>query len=781
MGWLLVAQLAVVASGPDTATVCDTIRITAAAQAEGRTAPALTLPLPRGVELLRADLTARLEPDGTGGTIAFTEASYLVASATTGHLVIPGAVATLGTHRATASPIPIDVHEDDSPAPVVLVRSSLDNGRRRGPVDTLYVGQQVDYVVDVQLNDEARQRLRRNPTFFPPEMPAVLAYDLPAPAPVRRTGGHCFETLSYHRALFPLFPGATTIPPATLTYGLPVSLSFFSREERFERRTDSVSFLALEPPAAGRPADYTGAIGELRASAHLGTAPPRMGDPLVLTLRVEGRGNVKLLPRPALALSWASIADGEERVDIDTSQARVQGAKEFDWLLTPRAAGGRVVPAIRYPYFDPERVAYGTAVTDSISLDVAAATLATLDTAATPQLAIRTELRDEVPPPIPARPWFWLLLAAAPAPATLRRVVRRRRRRAAGVPPGRRLQSLVGARSTPPARELRRLYLDALRERIPTLTLATVQAPLARQLRRVGVTEATAVVAEELLGRFDRAAFAESGESVATLAKDAAAVVQAVDAEAVRRRSEAGRTLVIVATITLIGGSLIAMPTDAAQSFSQGVQAYTRHQPVAAERWFARAATRVPRAPDSWANFGTAAWAANDSARAALGWQRALRLEPLDVESRERIAAIGPIAIDAEGYVPPVPVNALAAVALALWIVAWLALALPAARRPGAVRPVAGGIIVVAVVALLAALELDQRLDPRGLAVLRGATTLLDDPSPTANSSATGTVGEVGRLGIREGEWIRITLDGGRAGWMPVRGMIPMDGPSPAD
>jgi hypothetical protein len=45
-------------------------------------------------------------------------------------------------------------------------------------VDSLYVGQQVDYVVDVQLNAAARRRLRRNPTFFPPDMPAVLAYDV---------------------------------------------------------------------------------------------------------------------------------------------------------------------------------------------------------------------------------------------------------------------------------------------------------------------------------------------------------------------------------------------------------------------------------------------------------------------------------------------------------------------------------------------------------------------------------------------------------------------------
>jgi hypothetical protein len=52
-----------------------------------------------------------------------------------------------------------------------------------------------------------------------------------------------------------------------------------------------------------------------------------MGDPVVLTLRLEGTGNVKLWPRPPITLAWASVADGEERVVVDTSQARVRGSK----------------------------------------------------------------------------------------------------------------------------------------------------------------------------------------------------------------------------------------------------------------------------------------------------------------------------------------------------------------------------------------------------------------------------------------------------------------------
>ena len=151
------------------------------------------------------------------------------------------------------------------------------------------------------LNETVRERLRRNPTFFPPDMQSMLAYDLPTRAdpPRRQVGSHCFDALVYQRALFPLMPGRFSIPPAQLVYSLPLSASFFSREETHELQTDSTVIVAIEPPTQGRPADYGGAVGNLRVAAKLDTVASRVGDPMRLTVRVSGTGNVKLFPRPA--------------------------------------------------------------------------------------------------------------------------------------------------------------------------------------------------------------------------------------------------------------------------------------------------------------------------------------------------------------------------------------------------------------------------------------------------------------------------------------------------
>jgi tetratricopeptide (TPR) repeat protein len=775
IGLALIAQIAIVARGPDTATSCAPLELSVAARAPGGVAPRITLPLGGDVQLLRSSVVSRTDYDGAGQPSTITEGVFVVATRAVGRVVLPPFVATVGTASARSAPVAVEVSPSEVSSPTVLVRASLDAGNAaRG--DSLYVGQQVDYVVDVQLNEAARQRLRRNPTFFSPDMPAVLAYDLPAPPPVERETRRCFETLSYRRALFPLFPGPAVIPPAVLTYSLPLSTSFFSREESYEVRTEGVHFVAIEPPVGGRPSDYLGAVGAVRASASLSTLQGRMGDPVVLTVRLEGTGNVKLLPRPAITLPWASIALGEERVTVDTSVAAVRGSKEFDWLLTPERAGHLVVPSVRYPYFDPARGAYGVDVTDSMALDVATASLASADTSLATRLPIRTALRAEVPPELPTRGWYWLLLLLAPAPATLRRLRSGRRRRASRVSAARRLGKLGSARTPPAPRELRRAFLDAMRDRVPALRDSASRLPLGRALRYAGVTEATALEADEVLDRLDAAAFSPAGRVDPALVRRAVAIATAVDNEAVRPTPVHPGVASALLLALLVGAQLAAMPDAVTRTFADGVAAYERGEFAAAQRLFARTSARAPRAVDAWANFGAAAWTRGDTAHAAFGWQRALRLDPLDGEVRERLASVQPPLIGSAAYVAPLPVNAMALGALVLWLSAWLALALPVSWRPPQTRAVAGGALVLAIVALGGALELRDRADVRGLGVLRSGRELLDAPTPTAPPAATATAGEVGAMGAREGAWVRLTLDGSRAGWLPVAALLPLDG-----
>ena len=777
---LVLAQIAIVAHAPDTASACVPFELTVAARSPGAIAPRVELPLPAPWQLLRRSVVSRVERDGAGQPSSITEGTFVVTTNAVGHVSVPGFTATVGATHAESPPAAIAVHSVAQLVPAVLVRARLEREPALESPGTLYVGEQVDYVVDVQLNRAARTRLRRNPTFFPPEMPSMLAYDLPAPRTVGRDGRRCFESLSYRRALFPLYPGNVAIAPAALSYSLPLSTSFFSREESVELHTDSARMFVREPPAVGRPAEYAGAVGgSLSARARVSASSGRMGDPVILTLRVIGTGNVKLWPRPTLRVPWAALALGAERVEVDSLHDVVSGSKEFDWLVTPRESGARQLPVIDYIYFDPRLEVYRTVHADSIGLDVSAAALASADTLPAIRLALRSSLHDERAPFLPARPIFWLLLALAPAPAAVRRARATRRRRRLGLSPAESLRRAALADHPVSARELRRLFQSALGERVPLGRDAGGRSSISRALLRAGVTRETAARAGQLADALDAAAFSSRNTVDSAAAREVHTVLTAIDLEALPARAGTLHTLPLALLVVALGSALLAASPAATlvHAFADGVARYEAADYRGAQRLFESVAARAPRAVDAWANAGAAAWAHGDTASAARDWQRALRIEPTDAETRERLTPLQPESLSARASVAPVSPDALAIATLMLWILGWLVIAIPPARRPLTARAWAGGTIVAGLLTLTATLEAQNRLDSRQLAVLRSGRSLLDSPSPSAQPIGAGSAGEGGTLGARDGAWVRLTLDGARAGWVPVESVLALDAP----
>ena len=655
--------------------------------------------------------------------------------------------------------------------------------------ETVYVGQQASYQVGVFLGDEVRARLRRNPEFVPPEMSGMLAYELPVThGVVPGAGRGRYEVHVFERAVFPLMPGAHQVPPARLTYSLPLSRQFFSREESHVLRSEPVRVVAIAPPAAGRPRDFEGAVASgLSVDAIVrDDTSARVGDPLLLTIRVSGRGNVNLFPRPRLTLGWAQAVAADERVTLDSTSRLVAGTKEFDWLVTPRQPGRAVVAAVRYPYFDPYGERYLLAVTRPETLSVAPGTLAALDstpnTAPATAMPLRQRYRGEPAPPPARHPLYWLAVAAFPLPALVLRVRRRPPRRRRAPDAAAQLTGLATAGAPPEPRRVRAAYVRALGERLrqPSLPVSAPGA-LARLLRREGVSADVAAESQALLVALDAAAYARATDAAGDgstpaagdLARRAAASYAAVDAEARRRPSAArGATRVLPLALLAFGaaaGALHAVqpvPTmSPATLFRDGVRSYeARHFGDAAEL-FAASARRAPRAPDAWANLGTAAWAAGDTARAALGWQRALRLEPMADDVRGRLALLPSEQLAGWAAVPPVPPSLLQWLALAAWLTAWgFAARRSQRRRRNAMAPA----VAAGVAALLCgggAVLLDERLAARDLAIVLESTPLRNTPALAAAPTGVARVGAVARVDARAGAWSRVETPDG-AGWI---------------
>lgn len=627
--------------------------------------------------------------------------------------------------------------------------------------DTVYVGQQANYTLTVRIPSDVRQRLRRNPEFVPPEARAMLAYDLPSVKLDPTVDGP--EEHVFRRALFPLTPGRYAIPPSRLTYALPQSPSFFSREEERTLRSEAVSFVAIDPPRRERPAGWNGAVGRWSATARADGAA-RVGDPFVLTLRVTGVGNATLLPRPTIAFAWADIVAADERVKLDSTPTALAGTKEFAWLVTPRETGLQVVPVLEYVFFDPAARRYDVARTAPITLRVAAGDLVSIPTRAAVAgtdtiLPLRPSLAGARPLALPAALlWMWLALLAPLPWAYL--AWRRRRPRTPRVPtPLERLHALRDA----PAGSLRALFDEAILQRTGVrLEQATGPGALASALRREGVTVETAGAAEQLRDALDRGAYA-SARSRSDLRERVEQLVKKVAAEARRR---AGAACIILALLAGAAGAHAQGADPALLAFTEGQTAFAGRDFGRARDAFLRAARAAPRDPAAWANLGTAAWEAADTASAVLGWQRALRLDPMSGDLRpllQRVRAPQTRGAAAVWFVPPLPVAALAFV---LWCGAWILLALWTRRER--VRPVGFALLVPGLALALFALVAETRLRAQDLVVVAASEPLRNLPALGAEAGAMPLVGEVARVLERRGVWLRIELEAGRSGWYPA-------------
>lgn len=693
-------------------------------------------------------------------------------------------------------------------SPAILKRVRVDPSRlvdfhAAVSPETLFVGQQATYQVAVLLDEAVGARLPRNPEYLPPELRGLLAYDLGGQQRfTHESNGKRYTAYVFQKALFPLAPGSITIPSPQLSYSLRQSSSYFSREDAHTVRAESSTVIVRPLPDENKPVDFTGAVGIFKSAVHLDAATARVGDPLVLTLRVSGSGNIKLLPRPTLEVEWATAVPGTERLTMDTSGVVVRGSKEFDWILTPTRAGDVSTPAVSYSYFNPEKRAYEVAEAAPVAFAVNAGSLASNEQGeqSTAVLPLRTHDVGVVAEPLMDHWEVWAALALMPLPA-LALLLLGVPRAKAEAPAIDMLRSMVqkptvvnAPRSAskepegPPttARDVRRLLLSSLARRLEVSTeVLTDRRRTRRLLRRRGVTAETTESLLAKLSDLDVASFAaanvESSEATATFSKHALALYDQVDREALLplaqrlRRTKRGKVVagMLLATALLGGVSASTTSAQSPSSWDVAKQDYLNRQFVDAANAFQALSRQSPRDADVLANWGTAAWAAGDTVSTVIAWQRAARLDPLAADLREHLLRLPSGSRDGVADIPLVPVQALGLVGIVLWTVGcgvatWL---LWRKRKQRPAMP-ALNVLTVALLMLGAASAATsawgaRQLRTDGLAVVLRPETLRATPEAGADAQGGAATGDVVRVSEIVPRWASIEHADGRTGWLP--------------
>jgi len=703
---------------------------------------------------------------GVGGPFYATVRAVTLRAEQVGQLVIGPVVARQGADRVQTEPVLVAVDSAPARQPTVLgdaARALVDAVPPRGgaqPVvgvavssDTVLVGQQVDVVVVAWFPRAVRDRLRRPPVVS--LSAAAGAWVLPQPVPAgaalsRRGPSGWVDAFVAHQVLLPLAAGRLVIPPAVVTYALPLSFSFFSREDRLTLTSDSLTITVLPlPPDRAATAAPTVVGSDVTVHVRWPSADARVGEPIELATAVSGTGNVPLWSEPRI--DWPAgfrtyPAGTDERVELRAG--RLAGTKVFRVVVVPDSSGSFVIPEIRYPYFDVSSGRYAVAVAPPRSLGVAppaeSRALRTAPPLARAAAPWTRALTDRVPPV------EWLVFALLPPAAAL--LVRRRRARRGGSAAA----ALAPPRPLTPLGRLEREFDALLASHVPDDGVR-YGAGLGAALRAAGMDGAVADHVVRLRDRLRAARYGPRGVGDgAGIAAELERVLASLGhGERRRRRARRVATGAAALALALAAGGVAGQSLTAEQLYDAGALR------SAADSFAARAAA-APHVAAHWYNLGATLYRAAADGKAVAAWTAAARRAPRDPlirRARRLLPAPDPASADLLRVGPLTPVEWLV-VAGGAWVALWVVVAAGRRRWPAVV-------LLLAAFTATAAATLEWRRGTRPVAiVVHAGTPVRAAPHGSAAATTTLEAGAAVLAGRHYGRWVEVRRSDGVRGWL---------------
>ncbi|MFN2570149.1 MAG: BatD family protein [Gemmatimonadales bacterium] len=739
-------------------------------RARTRTAEPVEIVLPplTGFAIVGSRDMTEVAVSGASGSVRTTVRELQLRAQQPGALLIGPVRAKQGVSVVSTDPILVTVDSAAdrtavslSPLARSLLESAPPPASRRAdrvalsmlvPSDTVFMGEQVDLIAAAWIPRELRERMRRQPllTLVTPE--GVWAYPAAPSSGValsRQIAGRWMDLFITHQVVFPLVPGRLIVPPASVEYALPVTFSFFSREERYTLRSDSIAIVVLPLPTSTPP---TNVVGEkLHLDRQVDPASSRVGEPVEASVTIAGVGNVALWPEPALR--WPTgfrVYPAQTEVRVATEAGRIAGSKTFHFLAVPDSSGNFVLPEVRYVYFDPAGGRYEVATAPPRALAVAMGAEPRAARVLPPLLPLQGELpADRLSRRFGWEGWLAILLV----PPFIAWLARRRWRR---VPT---TETAAGPALTPLGR-LEREFLAVLASHVSDPFTRDGDG-LAQALRAAGIDSAVADHVKRLRDRLRAARFGPRGlGDAAELAAEIEQVLRVLGAPAdghtAARRPRPMPVSMTVLALVMISGHLHAQTPTAEALFEAGALR------AAADSFAARAA-RDPRDPAHWYNLGATLYRAGVDGKATAAWTRAARLSPRDQTIRRALRLLpAPDPVSEQllrvGWATPAE---WAIVGAAGWLMLWLALAVGTRRRW-----VLGLFGVSALTAwILGANEWGRRERPVAVVVAESAP-IRAAPYGGASAAATIPPGGALLLGRTYGPWREVYRSDGIHGWV---------------
>ncbi|MCC6256661.1 MAG: protein BatD, partial [Ignavibacteriaceae bacterium] len=186
-------------------------------------------------------------------------------------------------------------------------------------------------------------------------------------------------------ALFPNQTGKLEVTPFELTIPIQVQKKKsqnnvwddffgdpFGRSEvvEYQAKSNTLKLDVIPLPENNKPSSFRGAVGRFDFDVSIDKQKTKTNEPITLKFNISGSGNIKLLELPPFELP-----NGFEKYDPKIEEqinrsGKISGTKKAEYLLIPRIAGSREIPAIEFSYFDPENKSYHTIKSKSFNVTI---------------------------------------------------------------------------------------------------------------------------------------------------------------------------------------------------------------------------------------------------------------------------------------------------------------------------------------------------------------------------------------------------------------------------
>ena len=184
-------------------------------------------------------------------------------------------------------------------------------------------------------------------------------------------------------ALFPQRSGSFDIPPVKLSSILmiqePTTRNFFGmqiqsmgyREVEYSFASAPFKINVQDLPLAGKPANFSGAVGSFNFEASIDSTEIEQGEALTLKTEISGTGNIMAVGEPIIDFpKQFEVYDPETSENISKRSNYVNGSKSFNYLLVAKQAGSFNIEPIEFSYFDLSTKSYKTIQSNRFNIRV---------------------------------------------------------------------------------------------------------------------------------------------------------------------------------------------------------------------------------------------------------------------------------------------------------------------------------------------------------------------------------------------------------------------------